>query len=90
MKTAKRSTRSYDFSKGRRGAILPRQGKTRITMWLDDGVLAWFRAAADREGQGYQTMLNAVLRSFASKEPASLRKIVREVVKEELVRRQAS
>ena len=34
----------YDFSQGKRGAIEPMsQGKTRITIRLDDDVLAWFR-----------------------------------------------
>jgi uncharacterized protein (DUF4415 family) len=34
----------YDFSKGKRGAIDPMpSGKTRITIRLDDEVLAWFR-----------------------------------------------
>jgi uncharacterized protein (DUF4415 family) len=34
----------YDFSQGNRGAIDPTPaGKTRITIRLDDEVLAWFR-----------------------------------------------
>ncbi len=34
----------YDFSQGKRGAIDPTPaGKTRITIRLDDEVLAWFR-----------------------------------------------
>ncbi len=34
----------YDFSQGKRGAIAPiSSGKTRITIRLDDDVLAWFR-----------------------------------------------
>jgi uncharacterized protein (DUF4415 family) len=34
--------KEYDFSKGRRGAVVaPPSGKTRITIRLDDDVLAW-------------------------------------------------
>ncbi|MEG4962905.1 MULTISPECIES: BrnA antitoxin family protein [unclassified Microcoleus] len=34
----------YDFSQGKPGAIDPKlPGKTRITIRLDDEVLAWFR-----------------------------------------------
>ncbi len=34
----------YDFSQGKQGAIHPiPSGKTRITIRLDDEVLAWFR-----------------------------------------------
>ena len=36
--------KEYDFSRGRRGAVAPApRGKTRITIRLDDDVLAWFR-----------------------------------------------
>src|SRR5437016_14357108 len=52
----------YDFSQGKRGAVLPHQGKTRITIWIDTDILDWFRTHADREGRGYQTVMNAALR----------------------------
>jgi hypothetical protein len=26
----------YEFSKGKRGAVIPPLGKTRITLWLDN------------------------------------------------------
>jgi len=52
----------YDFSKARRGAVLPSPGKTRITIMLDDDVIEHFRAQAESEGVGYQTLINALLR----------------------------
>jgi len=52
----------YDFSQGKRGAVLPSPGKTRITIMLDDDILEYFRAEAEKEGRGYQTMVNAALR----------------------------
>lgn len=33
----------YDFSKGKRGAVIPSTGKTRITIYLDDDILPTFR-----------------------------------------------
>jgi uncharacterized protein (DUF4415 family) len=36
------------------------QPKTPVTIRLDQDVLAWFKA----QGRGYQTRINAVLRSF--------------------------
>jgi hypothetical protein len=36
----------YDFSKGKRGALLPQQGKTRISIFIDNAVLQEFRAEA--------------------------------------------
>jgi uncharacterized protein (DUF4415 family) len=54
--------KEYDFSKGKRGAIIPSPGKTRITIMLDDDVIEYFRAKAEAQGTGYQTMINAALR----------------------------
>jgi uncharacterized protein (DUF4415 family) len=55
----------YDFSKARRGAVIPSPGKTRITIMLDDDVIEHFRAQAEAEGVGYQTLINALLRKAA-------------------------
>ncbi|MDO8653470.1 MAG: BrnA antitoxin family protein [Undibacterium sp.] len=52
----------YDFSKGKRGAVIPPDGKTRVTMSLDEDVLEIFRVKAGIEGKGYQTIINEVLR----------------------------
>jgi uncharacterized protein (DUF4415 family) len=41
----------------------PPKRKTRITIYLDDEVLKEFRALSDRCGTGYQTLINAALRS---------------------------
>ena len=30
----------YDFSKGKRGAVIPTTGKTRITIYPDDGAIS--------------------------------------------------
>ncbi len=61
MKTRRRE---IDFSRGRRGAVLPvAQGKTRITIRIDTDVLDWFRAEVERAGGGnYQTLVNDALR----------------------------
>jgi uncharacterized protein (DUF4415 family) len=37
--------------------------KTRITIYLDDEVLEQFRSLSERCGTGYQTLINAALRS---------------------------
>jgi len=54
--------KEYDFSKGKRGAVIPSQGKTRITIMLDDDIIGHFRQRAEAEGIGYQTMINSALR----------------------------
>ena len=40
--------------------IVPDEAKQQITLRLDADMLDWFRA----QGRGYQTKINAVLRSF--------------------------
>lgn len=77
----------YDFSKGRRGAVLPMSpGKERITIRLDSDILDWFRAQASSQGGGnYQTMINQALRAFIeSHQVEPLEDLVRRVVREEL------
>ncbi len=52
----------YDFSKGKRGAVIASPGKTRITIMLDDEIIESFRSRAEHAGAGYQTLINAALR----------------------------
>ena len=82
--------KEYDFSKARRGAAVASPGKTRITIMLDDDVIEFFRAKAEAQGSGYQTMINAALRKALAGERqgkaaedkpvtvALLRKVLRE------------
>jgi uncharacterized protein (DUF4415 family) len=41
----------------------PVKRKTRITIYLDDEVLAQFRSLSESCGTGYQTLINAALRN---------------------------
>ena len=73
----------YDFSKAKRGAVIPPTGKTRITIFLDDDVLAAFRERAEAEGKGYQTLINETLRATIQPDQApvtidALRRVLRE------------
>ena len=74
----------YDFSHGKRGAILPSQGKTRITIYLDNEILDRFREQADAAGMGYQTLINQVLKEHIQRDSETpltegdLRRILRE------------
>ncbi|CAN5416932.1 hypothetical protein BH24GEM3_BH24GEM3_26320 [soil metagenome] len=78
----------YDFSSGRRGAVDPAPaGKTRITIRLDDDVLAWFRGQVEAAGGGnYQTLINAALREHVGQQREPLEETLRRVVREELQR----
>jgi len=75
----------YDFSKGKRGALIPTKGKTRITIYIDDAVLDEFRARAERTGAGYQTMMNDALSAFLEKnERPVTAAVLRQIIREEL------
>ncbi len=76
----------YDFSRGERGApVRAPRGKTRITIRIDDDVLAWFRGAAhDQGGASYQTLINAALREHVAADEGHLERTLRRVIREEL------
>ncbi|KOR37212.1 MULTISPECIES: BrnA antitoxin family protein [Planktothricoides] len=54
----------YNFDRSKRGAIIPQEGKTRITIYIDNDILEAFRQKGDAEGKGYQTMMNQALRQY--------------------------
>jgi uncharacterized DUF497 family protein len=77
--------KEYDFSKGKRGAVMPQAGKTRITIYFDDAILSHFKAESERTGKGYQTLLNDALKSFIGlREKPLTADMVRKIVREEL------
>jgi uncharacterized protein (DUF4415 family) len=78
--------REYDFSQGKWGAIDPAgAGKTRITIRLDDDILAWFKAQVHQAGGGnYQTAINETLRGHIKEQHELLESTLRRVFREEL------
>ena len=82
---------NYDFSKAKKAKDVPHlskhqkeaKGKTRITIMLDNDVLESYRNRADKEGMGYQTLINRTLRE--SSNPKSLdEKTLRKIIREEI------
>ena len=81
----------YDFSKAKRAKDDPHlatlqaesKGKTRITIMLDNDLLMAFRAKADAQGTGYQTLINQTLRQATGSSPVDERTL-RRVLREEL------
>lgn len=80
--------KEYDFSKARRGPVVPvAKGKTRITIRIDDDVLAWFREQVHRAGGGsYQALINEALRRHIEQAREPLEATLRRVLREELRR----
>ncbi len=76
--------REYDFSKGRRGSVVPPEpGKTRITIRLDNEILDHFRKRVHQMGGGnYQTLINDALREHIRR--GGIEAAVRRAVREEL------
>lgn len=82
----------YDFSKAKRAKDVPHlaklketsKGKTRITIMLDNDVLESFRLQAEKEGSGYQTLINRALRLSMGETSSLTVDSIREVIREEL------
>jgi BrnA antitoxin of type II toxin-antitoxin system len=75
----------YDFSRGKRGAVIPQKGKTRISIFIDNAVLDAFRARAEKAGTGYQTMINDALRGYLSETDQPItEKVLRQVLRQEM------
>ena len=84
----------YDFSQAKRAKDVPhlaalqareKEGKTRITIMVDNDVLTVFRARADAEGKGYQTLINEALRAILAPGAAPVTvDALRQVLREEL------
>ena len=77
--------KEYDFSKGKRGAVIKQVGKTRITIYLDDAILQRFKAQSESTGKGYQTLINDSLNSYLGLTAQPLTaEMVRKIIREEL------
>lgn len=77
--------KEYDFSKAKRGPVIPSPGKTRITIRIDDAVLNWFREQVNNAGGGsYQTLINQALRDYIQSQDEPLEDTLRRVLREEL------
>ncbi len=84
----------YDFSKGKRGAVLPEPplepGKVKISIRLDEDILDGFFVLADDTGIGYQTLINSALREYLEGKAPKFEETLRRIVREELDRRPAA
>lgn len=76
---------NYDMTRAKRGAVLPATGKTRITIYLNDAILEAFRQRAEKEGKGYQTLINEALSASLAQNNAPVTiSTLRQVLREEL------
>lgn len=78
--------RDYDFTGEKRGPVVkPSPGKTRITIRIDNDVLAWFRERVHHAGGGnYQTLINEVLRKHMRANQEALEVTLRRIIREEI------
>lgn len=78
--------KEYDFSKGKRGAVISSPpGKTRVTIRIDNEILEWFRNTVENRGGGsYQALINKALHEYIEKCGEPIEEILRRVLREEL------
>jgi predicted transcriptional regulator len=80
----------YDFNRGRRGRIIPPEpepeGKTRITIRLDQDIVDRFFEMAEQSGgaAGYQTLINRALREYLDGKAPTFEDTLRRIIREEL------
>jgi uncharacterized protein (DUF4415 family) len=82
--------KEIDFKNAKRAVEVPHlaklqaeNGKSRITIYLDDDIINGFRERAAQNGKGYQTLINEALRHSLSNDTApltveTLRKVLHE------------
>jgi len=86
----------YDFSAGRRGRVAAEPpvepGKVRITIRLDEDLVDYFGAVADRSGGkvGYQTLINSALREYVEGKTPKWEETLRRIIREEMRRNRAA
>ena len=80
----------YDFRKGKRGRVISPEpepeGKTRITIRLDQDIVDRFFRMAEEVGgvTGYQTLINAALREYLDGKAPKFEDTLRRIIREEL------
>ncbi len=78
----------YDFSQGKRGPILPPgpQGKARITLRIDEDILAAFYQESEQSGGaiGYQTLIDSALRPHIEGNAPKFQETLRRIAREEI------
>jgi uncharacterized protein (DUF4415 family) len=83
----------YDFSEAKRAHEVPHlarlqaeaQGKTCLTLWLDEAVVAAFRSRAEAEGKSCQTLIDETLRAALQPEKVPVTaELLRQILREEL------
>ncbi len=77
---------SEDFSKGKRGAVVPADpNKIRITIRLDADIVNHFKSLVQEAGGGnYQTLINDALKEYIQAHDKSLEHTLRMVIRDEL------
>ena len=86
VNTLQVATMSDDFSKGKRGAIVPADpNKVRITIRLDADLIEHFKQQVISAGGGnYQSLINKALREHVQGDKEDLEKRLRKIIREEL------
>lgn len=78
----------YDFSKGKRGAIVAAASKERITIRLNANIIEWFKNQVHEAGGGnYQTLINEALLKHINNQTEPLEKTLRRIIREELAKK---
>ncbi|NES85231.1 MAG: hypothetical protein F6K10_29590 [Moorea sp. SIO2B7] len=68
---------NYDFSKGKRGAVIPTPSyQIKVNLILDKEIIDWFQAKVNElEGDDYHQLINHVLQDYIKKDEKALQSL---------------
>ena len=75
--------KQYDFSKARRGPLLPPRSRTTpISLHIDDELIDWFRKRVNENcGGDYGDLINHALREYVDSHPDGLDEAMRHALR---------
>lgn len=66
---------NYDFSQGKRGAVIPSlSSQIKVSLTLDKDIIDWFQTKVNESGGGdYHQLINNALQEYIKKEEKAIK-----------------
>ncbi|MBF0158812.1 MAG: CopG family transcriptional regulator [Magnetococcales bacterium] len=74
----------YDFTEAKRGAVILPQGKTKITIYMDDELFSELESSSSLAGYGVQETIHQAVREYLHRSVEPIESTLRRVLREEL------
>ncbi|MBF0124226.1 MAG: CopG family transcriptional regulator [Magnetococcales bacterium] len=74
----------YDFTGAKRGPVILPQGKTRLTIYMDDGLFSELENKSSLAGHGIQETIHQAVQEYLHRSNEPIESTLRRVLREEL------